>query len=387
VRFPDAESVILSTCNRVELYVAGEEAAQTPTQHDLVDFLAEFHSLENAGLLDDLTHRTGEHCVRHLFTVAASLDSMVVGEAQILSQVKQAYELARQSGTTGPFTDGAFQAALRVAKRVATETAIQQKRVSIPSVAVADFARGIFERFDDKHVLVIGAGEMGEETLVYLVEEGARDITVINRNFERAAALAEKYRGRAEPWESLTDVLVAADLVISTTGASEPIVTAADYRGIERRRAQRPLFVLDLAMPRDFDPAIGTQGHNVYLYSIDDLRAACEANRQAREEQWPAAERIIEEETQAFLTAINHRTSGATIQQLKALAGELKEDEIARLQSKLGLDERTTEEVRRSFERMINKLFHAPLQSLREEAAKGPTGGLLDALKRLFRLE
>ena len=176
--------------------------------------------------------------------------------------------------------------------------------------------------------------------------------------------------------------------MISTTGASEPIITLAEFRAIERARAQRTLFILDLAMPRDFDPAIGTQGTNVYLYSIDDLRAACEANRAAREEQWPAAERIIDEEMQTFLTGASHRSTGSTIQLLKARAGELVDEELARLLAKLpASDERTAAEIRRSFERLVNKLLHPPLESLREEAAKGPTGGLLDALKRLFRLQ
>jgi glutamyl-tRNA reductase len=164
-RYPETEAVLLSTCNRVELYVASETATACPTHHDVVAFLAEYHGLDPVEIFGELFERTGEDFVRHLFMVAASLDSMVIGEAQILGQVKQAYELAMSVESVGPLTNAAFQAALRVAKRVATETAIQQKRVSIPSVAVADYARQFFERFDDKQVLVIGGGEMAEETL------------------------------------------------------------------------------------------------------------------------------------------------------------------------------------------------------------------------------
>src|SRR5436305_5994541 len=185
-RYPQAEAVLLSTCNRVELYFASEAAEACPTHHDVVAFLAEFHGLDVDQIFSQLFEHTGEDFVRHLFTVAASLDSMLVGEAQILGQVKQAYELATTASATGPLTNAAFQAALRVAKRVATETAIQQKRVSIPSVAIGDFAKGIFERFDDKHVLVIGAGEMGEEALRYLIDEGARRISIVNRSQARA---------------------------------------------------------------------------------------------------------------------------------------------------------------------------------------------------------
>ena len=165
--YPGAEAVLLSTCNRVELYFASETPEACPTHHDAVAFLAEFHGLAPLQIFSELFEHTGEDFVRHLFTVAASLDSMVVGEAQILSQVKQAYELATSVATTGPLTNAAFQAALRVAKRVATETAIQQKRVSVPSVAVADFASQFFERLDDKRIVVVGAGEMGEETLLF----------------------------------------------------------------------------------------------------------------------------------------------------------------------------------------------------------------------------
>src|SRR5688500_10799980 len=231
-RYPETEAVLLSTCNRVELYIASEVATACPSHHDVVTFLAEFHGLTADEIFSDLFERTGEDFVRHLFTVAASLDSMVIGEAQILSQVKQAYELATTEESVGPLTNSAFQAALRVAKRVATETAIQQKRVSIPSVAVADFARQVFERFDDKHVLVIGAGEMGEETLRYLIDEGARDISLVSRSLDRSQNLADRLGGVARPWDHLHALLVEADLVVSATGAAEPIVTVAEFRGI-----------------------------------------------------------------------------------------------------------------------------------------------------------
>ncbi|HEV3023049.1 MAG TPA: glutamyl-tRNA reductase, partial [Pirellulales bacterium] len=232
-RFPRSEAVLLSTCNRVEVYTAAEDSEQAPTQQDVAEFLAGFHGLDVLDIFDDLFERTGEDAVRHLFTVAASLDSMVVGETQILAQVKRAYDLALAHGNTGPYTNQIFQAALRVARRVATETSINEKRVSIASLAVADFAKRIFERFDDKRVLVIGAGEIGAETLRYLQDEGACDVTVVNRDFERAAALAQRWGGRAVPWERLGESQAAADLVISTTGAERPVVLLADFQRIE----------------------------------------------------------------------------------------------------------------------------------------------------------
>ena len=218
---------------------------------------------------------------------------------------------------------------------------------------------------------MIGAGEIAEETLRYLIDEGAREISIVNRNLQRAEELAAIALGRAEPWERLLDLLVLADLVISTTGAAEPIVTAAAYKKIGHQRYERPLFVLDLAVPRDFEPAIG-QFNGVYLYSLDDLTDACEANRRDREKEWPKAERIIEEETARFMTDLHYRATGPTIRQLKEQADELKREELARLMNKLGsLDERSRTEIERSFDRLVNKLLHPPLESLRDEAEQG----------------
>ena len=222
--FKKTEAVLLSTCNRVEIYAAGE-AAVAPSREQVAGFLARFHRIDPAEISPHLYHLVGESAVRHLFTVAASLDSMVVGEPQILAQVKQAYQAAVQHDNAGPLLHSAFQAAIRVARRVAAETAIHQRRVSVPSVAVADFARQIFERFDDKKTLVVGAGEMAAETLRYLTDEGAKDITVVNRRFRSRRSTGQAVGRRARPWEELPEAIAAADMVISTTGAAEPIVT------------------------------------------------------------------------------------------------------------------------------------------------------------------
>lgn len=386
-KYPEAEAVLLSTCNRVELYVASETAESCPSHHDVVEFLARFHGLDPVEVFNDLFERTGEDFVRHLFTVAASLDSMVVGEAQILSQVKQAYELATAASSVGPLTNAAFQAALRVAKRVATETAIQQKRVSIPSVAVAEYAREFFERFDDKKVLVIGAGEMGEETLRYLIDEGVRDISLVSRSRERAEELAKRLAGKPAAWEKLRDLLIEADLVVSATGASEPVVTAAMFASIEKARYQRPLLILDLAIPRDFEPAVG-DFTGVYLCTIDDLSQVCQKNRREREKEWPRAERIIADETARFMADLHHRATAPTIKRLKARADEVKAEELSRLLNKLSsLDAKTQGEIRQAFDRLVNKLLHPPLESLRDEATKGAPHGLLEALRRLFQLK
>ncbi|MES1213754.1 MAG: glutamyl-tRNA reductase [Singulisphaera sp.] len=386
-RFPTAEAVVLSTCNRVEIYTACDVPEGAPTHQEVAEFLADFHGLNLSDIFDDLFERTGEDVVRHLFHVAASLDSMVVGEPHIVAQIKQAYELACERQSTGPLTNQVFQAALRVAKRVANETSINEKRVSIPSVAIADFAKQIFERFDDKRVLVLGAGEMAEETLRYLQDEGSRDVRVLNRNFARAEQLAQAWQGRAARWEDLNKELAAADVVISTTAATEPIVTRQSFAPVEAARFQRPLFILDLAMPRDFDPAVG-ECLGVYLYSIDDLREACDRNRREREKEWPAAIRIVEQETARFMADLNHRATGPIIKRLKGSWQETTQDELRRLLNKLPeLSDREQQEIRQAFDRLINKLLHPPLESLREEASQNMTHSLLDAFKRLFQLK
>jgi glutamyl-tRNA reductase len=383
--FPDVEAVLLSTCNRVELYAASE-TAPVPDRRGVADFLAAFHQLEVGEILPHLYHSAGEEALRHLFTVAASLDSMVLGESQILAQVKQAYQEAIQQETAGPLLHGAFQAATHVARRVAGETTIHQRHVSVPSVAVSDFARQIFERFDDKEVLVIGAGEMAEETLRYLYHEGAKRITVVNRRQEHAVELAAKWQGRTRPWQELEAALAAADLVISTTGAEHAVVGLEQFQRVERARGRRPLFVLDLAVPRDFEPAIGLR-EDVYLYSIDDLQQACQQNRAQRNRELPAATKIVADEAAQFMGELYSRAANPVIRQLKQGWQRPKEEELERLLNRLPeLDQHSREEIRQSFDRLVNKLLHPPLESLRDESRHGIPHVLLDALARLFQL-
>jgi glutamyl-tRNA reductase len=382
------EAVLLSTCHRVELYAATEATEYRLDAALLERHLAGFHNVPIEDVHEQLVSLEGASVVRHLFCVASSLDSMVLGEAQILSQVKKAYEQACEIGSAGPVTHGLFQTALRVARRVASETSLHRHRVSIPSVAIADFASRIFERFDDKRVLVIGAGKMAQETLHYLVDAGARQITVLNRDFERCRALAAQWRGRAALWSELSDQLVTADLVVSTTGADRPVVTLVDYQQkIARRRYQRPLFILDLAMPRDFEPAVGEE-LGVYLYAIDDLREACERNRKERESALPAAESIVDEETRAFISGARHRAAGPVIARFREGLESVQAAELERLYSRLPeLDERSRSEILLFADRLVAKMLHPPLESLRDESRNGNHHGLLDALQRLFQLK
>ena len=385
-QYPSAEAVLLSTCNRVELYATIGSADGGPSAESMSRFLGDFHGLDASLITGALFVHDARAAIYHLFTVAASMDSMVVGEPQILAQVKQAYEWSLAGESAGPSMHAVFQAANRVAKRVTTETAIHRKRVSIPSVAVGDFARGFFETFEKKQVLVIGAGEMAEETLRYLIDEGARHITIVNRHRERSERLVERTTGQVADWDQLFEWLVRADLVVSTTGASEPIVQLEEFQRVAADRFQRLLFVLDLAVPRDFDPQIGNEP-NVYLYSVDDLSQVCEQNRQQRQHAWPAAEKIVEQEVDRLMTELHHQSTGPAIRQLRAQADNVKDEELSRLMNKLhDADERTRQEIQQFADRLVNKLLHPPLESLRDESASGSSQGLLDALKRLFQI-
>ncbi|MEO0529681.1 MAG: glutamyl-tRNA reductase [Planctomycetota bacterium] len=385
---PGSEGVLLATCNRVEFYAATPAGELPPCPGLIARHLANSRHLSVEQVRPHLHTLRDEEAVDHLFRVAASLDSMVLGEPQILAQVKQAYDLARTAESAGPMTHDCFQRALRVARRIASETDLHKHRVSIPSVAIADFATQIFSRFDDKRVLVVGAGEMASETLRYLADQGAREPVIVNRSLERAEALAEEWSGRATTLEHLVDELQDADLVITATAAGDPILSLDAFREqIAPKRAQRPLFVLDLSMPRDFDPAIGNEP-GVYLYSVDDLSAACERNRQARRRELPRAEQIITEERERFFVDARHRLSAPVIARLREGLDGPKQSELERLFNKLpDLDDESRAEIERFADRLVNKMLHPPMESLRDESREGSPHGLLQALSRLFQLK
>lgn len=387
-QFPAAELVLLSTCNRVELYAAAVDEEDCPAHAELIEFLAKQHQLDPQLLLPRLAHRAGSEAVEHLFTVAAALDSIVVGEAQIISQVKQAYDRATLVGATGPLTHAVFQTASRVAKRVQTETMIHRRRVSIPSVAVGEVAPEFFETLHDKHAVLIGAGEMGAETLRYLLDAGARHITIVNRSLERSQELAATLQAKWAPWDQLDALITAADLIVSTTGSLHPIVTWDRFLPLHQARYGRMLLILDLAVPRDFSPEIG-ELDGTYLFSVDDLQASADRNREERQREWPKAYRIIQEETELFLGSLQSRATGPVVKQLRERAEAVKIDELNRLLKRL---ERATDdptrnaEITQAFDRLVNKLLHPPLASLRDDAASGHRQGLVEALRKLFQL-
>lgn len=385
--YPRTELVLLSTCNRVEIYAANSGDEDVVSTKTLISFLAEIHQLPRDQFAHYLLEHDGPEAIRHLFEVACSLDSMVLGEPQIVAQVKEAYQRAFSHQTCGPLTNGLFQLAFRVSGRVRTETALAAGRVSIASVAVGEFARGIFDRFDDKTVLVIGAGEMAEETVRYLAEAGVKDFLVVNRNAERAAELARRWGGHMHPFEELDTLLALADVVVSATSAQEPIVSAERFGRVRRHNRERPIFILDLGTPRDFEPAIAGSDENTFLYDIDDLKATCDENRLRRRKEVAKARKIIDLETARFVQEIDHRATGPIVKRLREEWHAIRQQEVDQLFAKLdhiSADDRQM--IERSVERIVNKLLHPPLEALKDEARRGTSHGLTDALKRLFRL-
>lgn len=386
--FPGAEVVVLSTCNRVELYTAQEDPDDAPTHQQLADFFSSFHRVPMDEFFDDFLERTGPDAVRHLFQVASSLDSMVLGEPQIVNQVKEAYRIAQEYQACGALTNALFQGAIRVSKRVRTETSLAEGRVSIASVAVGDFGKRIFDRFDDKVVLIIGAGEMAEETLQYLKDEGVRQIVVVNRSRERAERLASQFDGaQVKPFKELDRWMAAADVIVSTTGASRPIVEVERFREVRRECDAKPVFILDLGAPRDFAAACGEIDDNVFLFDIDDLEETCDQNRKARARELERALRIVDEETDRFMHGVYHRATGPIVKRLREQWHEISRHEIERLRGRLShLQQSDLDTIERSVELIVNKLLHPPLEALKDEARDGTPHGLLDALKRLFHL-
>jgi glutamyl-tRNA reductase len=256
----------------------------------------------------------------------------------------------------------------------------------VPSVAVNVLAKQIFERLDNKRILVVGAGDMASETLAYLKGEGGSDIVVVNRTPENAKALADQFNGRSEGWSQLADEVAAADLIISTTGATEPVIDVALFDSIESQRNLKPLFMLDLAVPRDVQPEVGER-QNVYLYTLDDLQKVCDRNLKSRKSQFPKAVKILDQETDRFLSEMRGRASDSTIVALRDQANQTKEAELTWLMNRIGDDisdeQRAT--IEQAFHRLVNKMLHSPLKSVRDDSEQG-SNSLLEAVRRLFQL-
>ena len=381
------EGVILSTCNRVEVVVAASDSRAACA--DISGFLSEQKDHRQPGALDDHVYTYhGADAVRHLFRVAASLDSMVVGEPQILGQLKEYYELAQRAGTVGTILHRLFHRSFSVAKRVRTETGIGSGAVSVSSVAV-DLAKRIFDRFDDKTVMLIGAGEMGDLMARHLQSHGVRSLMVTNRTFERAVELAERIQGNPIRFEDFPQYLKMADLVIGCTGAPEVLVDAAQVDKVLRERKHRAMFFIDIGDRRNFDAKINDLD-NVYLYNIDDLKSVADENLQERSNEANKAEGIVQDEVQSFvrwvgsleqvptITALRQRFDDIRRRELeKSLGGSLKD---LSEQQRSALEDMTTA--------MINKMLHGPISQLKSNSENGEESTLyVAALKKLFDLE
>jgi glutamyl-tRNA reductase len=409
VRF-DCEAVILSTCNRVELYLgrvpdaAGGTVASSSERaancrdaldaEDVTRFLAEFHSLAPGEVRPHLYVHQHADAVHHLFKVAASLDSLIVGEGQIAGQVKEAYEQAQQAASVGQLLHTLFQHARQVAKRVRTETGIARGHVSVSSAAV-DYVRQVFDHFGDKTILVIGAGKMGELTLRHLKDLHPRRILVTNRSPEKAAAVAHGCNGEAAPFELLDESLAQADIVLSTTGSPELIVDLVRWEGVLQQRTARdagPVVILDIAVPRDFDPRIH-DGDRTCLFNIDDLNRIRDATLADRLKHVAPAEAIVNEEARRFLTDWQRRRTGPVIARLTQDLDAKREAALKklrpRLNGKLGDDD--LQNIEGAFRLFQNQILHGPISALAEEVENAPAQphghSLLDALRKLFRLK
>ena len=377
------EILHLSTCNRVELVVSTDDDLRVLDL--LKSFLVRSGALTNNEASCIYVHRD-EDAIRHLFRVASSLDSLVMGEAQILGQVKEAYRRALTENSTGIILNRLMHRAFRTAKRVRTETGIAANPVSV-SFAAVELAKKIFGSLAGKKTLIIGAGEMAELTCMHLIGNGAEEITVANRSTVQAEILAEKYHGRAVGLGTLDEVLCDADIVISSTGAPSYVVTEDMVRRCLRKRKNRLLFLVDIAMPRDIDPAAdGIE--NVYLYNIDHLQDIVDENMKSRRRESLKAEQIVHEEVAQYFNWLKELEAVPTIVSLRSKAEGIVRMEMEKASSWMGsLESEDRDKVEALVNGIVNKILHAPMTAMKEESAEFQSQDIVAAARQLFRLD
>ncbi|MFO7687532.1 MAG: glutamyl-tRNA reductase [Desulfobacterales bacterium] len=377
------EVLLFSTCNRVEVLLVTKQVSEAvDTTKRLI---ARFNRINLPEFENILYIHTGDQAVRHIFRVAASLDSMVVGEPQILGQIKQAYRLATQERTTGVVLNRLLHRAFFVAKRIRSETGIGGHAVSI-SYAAIELGRKIFGSLEGKKILLIGAGEMAELAVTHLIRNRAGDILVTNRTFERAVELSRRFRGRPIRFEELFASLADVDIVISSTGAPDFVVKREHLKGVLRKRRNRPLFFIDIAVPRDIDPLINRLS-NTYVYDIDDLNGVIDDNIEDRQREAVKGERIVD---QAVINFRKWYDSLDVVPTIKALRKKL--EDIAALEVKKtlqagGLSDEGRHAVERMTQAMINKILHDPTDVLKRNGCQGNRSAYLDITRKLFKLD
>ncbi|HXE71145.1 MAG TPA: glutamyl-tRNA reductase [Candidatus Nitrosotenuis sp.] len=371
-----AECAIVSTCNRTEIYAAPHE--EETCRQTVLSFLEARHS----GCGPHLYHSRGEQAVSHLFTVSSGLDSMILGENQILGQVRAAYETARRARATGPVLDRLFPWAVRVGKRARAETRISQGAASV-SMAAVELARRIFGDLARRRVLVLGAGKISELTLKLLTSAGVSQLSVVNRTPQRAAELALRCGGQAVPFEDLDLALVEADILLSSTGAPHYIVSAERMRRVMRARRHRPVLAIDMAVPRDLDPAC-QEIDNVYLFNIDDLQDVVTSNLAERQREVARVAELIRVETRQFLRDLESRRAVPAIVLLRRHFEDLRRQEVEKVAGSLSPEERAR--LDRFSRDLMARLLHRPMVHLRELGASGASPEELARSLEIFGL-
>ena len=383
------EIAVLSTCNRAELYMACDDVVSAKTA--LVSFVTAFHDVDVTAIEPHIYDVTDLEAARHLFRVAAGLDSLVVGEPQILGQVKEAHSAARQAETAGPLLNRLFHSCFAVGKRVRTETNLGSGAVSV-SYAAVSLARKIFGDLEGRSVVVLGAGEMGKLTAQHMKSQGVKQVTIVSRTMAHAARTAEAIGGAtAARWDDMDAALASADIVITATGAATPILTKAHIETVMRPRRGRPLFIIDIAVPRDVEAAAG-EIEQVFLYNIDDLQASVRENLARRASEVARAEVIVDEELDKFATWLRSRGVIPTVVSLRQSFESIRRAEVDRLDFKLsGLPADAREEARARVDEithlLVEKLLLTPTEQLKALADPETATMYAEAITRVFGLQ
>ncbi len=376
------ENIILSTCNRVEIYAAVNEV--DPGVEGIKNFLSSFHNIPGELLDNALYTYTGADAIRHLYRVASSLDSMVVGEPQILGQLKDAFEAALKSRSTGVLLNKLMRKAVSTAKRIRTETKIAESAVSI-SFAAVELAKKIFDDLSAKSFMLIGAGEMAELAARHLINNGVKKVFVTNRTAARAEELAAEFHGKAIPFENFTRELLYTDIIICSTGASCYILKKEQMHRIMKERKQKPMFIIDISVPRNIDPLINDLD-NVYLYDIDNLQGIIETNINERAKEAEKAEKIVDEEIDSFLKWKASLSAAPTIVALRNQAEEIRKTELQKTLRKLGpVEEDMIKSIEYLTASIVNKIIHPPTAALKTEDEDKEQ--MLDTVRKLFNLK
>lgn len=379
-----SEGVILSTCNRVEVVAIAANAQEGI--RELKRFIAEFNNIPVELIENYLYSHTSEEAIRHIFRVGSSLDSMIVGEPQILGQMKDAYQEALDHNFTGIILNKLYRKAFSVAKRVRTETSIASSAVSI-SYAAVELAKKIFGDLSNKRVMLIGAGEMCELAARHFLSNGIRDILVANRTHERAVKLAAEIRGMSVLFENIYLDLDEVDIILSSTGSPNYIINADQVKEALNKRRNRPMFFIDIAVPRDIDPRVNDID-NAYLYDIDDLQGIVDANRKGREKEAAAAQVIIEGEISQFHRWLKTLDVTPTIVKLREKLDEIRTSELEKLLSNVsGLSTDQMKAIEKSTSAMINKILHLPICNLKKMADTSEGDLYVDAVRKLYDID